>query len=55
MNTLDMDLNVDMMNIDDIELMEFKPYFKGDCSIAGDNSQFCGEFCLIVIKLNTKC
>ncbi|XP_063687884.1 uncharacterized protein LOC134821143 isoform X3 [Bolinopsis microptera] len=41
LNTLDMDLDVDMMNIDDIELVEFEPYFKGDCPIAGDNSQFC--------------
>jgi hypothetical protein len=42
MDQLGFDLKVDMLEIDEIEVMEFRPYFKGNCLIAGDHSPFCG-------------
>ena len=32
-----------MLNVDDLEILEFAPYFQGQCQ-PGDNSKFCGGF-----------
>ena len=38
---LGLSLNTDMLNLEDLEILEFTPYFQGQCQ-PGDNSKFCG-------------
>ena len=35
-----------MLNVDDLEILEFAPYFQGQCQ-PGDNSKFCGGSCYL--------
>ncbi|KAL5250141.1 hypothetical protein ACHWQZ_G016018 [Mnemiopsis leidyi] len=37
---LGLSLNTDMLNLEDLEILEFTPYFQGQCQ-PGDNSKFC--------------
>jgi hypothetical protein len=41
MEKIGLNIQTKMLNIDNIKIMEFSPYFKGHCQTAGDNSPFC--------------
>ena len=43
MKMFGLDLKTDMLKIDDLELLEFEPYFKGHCRNPGDKTAYCDD------------
>ena len=47
MKMFGLDLKTDMLKIDDLELLEFEPYFKGHCRNPGDKTAYCGKLYIL--------